>query len=163
MKNTLNLLVYLPTDRYLPGFARLCEDGVSLLYDLPCRGKADNRRALANKNPARDPTKPWGDLPSGVFEPARMIRFDPRHRTLGDFAIPLEGAAGDALTAMEEGRTQLYVHAGRGNDKLTATYGCLRLFDRDMALLVATIGNRQIKVHVFDCPAWPPTTEREEP
>ena len=149
--------IYLPTNRWLPGFLRLYNgEGRRLLYDIPCRGKADSRRAAAKGNPDRGPTRPWGDLPSGSYRTAQVTRYDPPHPTFVDLAIILEGNGGDALKAARNGRTGLAVHGGRGNVRLTATYGCLRVFDRDMFLLAECIGGGKLEVEVIDCPSWPP-------
>ena len=151
---------YLPVDRTLPGFLRVTSPvGAQLLYDIPCRGKADSQNAAAHGNPDRDPTRPWGDIPSGVYRPTRLMRYDPPQRTFGRFAILLEGQDGDALLAAQRGRTGLAIHGNRGNERLMATYGCLRLFDRDMELLAhAIVGTVVVTVH--DVAAWPPREER---
>lgn len=155
------LKVYLPTNRWLPGFARLFgPDGERRLYDLPCRGKADNKKAAANGNPDRDPTRPWGDTPAGRYEPARVLEFNPRKSTFGRYAILLEGISGPAFDAKENGRTELAIHGNRGSDRLVATYGCLRMFERDIALLAEIIGREFVQAEIVDCPYWPPHPEK---
>lgn len=152
-----SIAVYLPTDRALPGFLRLwTPGGVPLLYDIPCRGKSDGQNAAANGNPKRDPTRPWGDTPAGLYATAPVTVFSPVHATLGRIAILLEGVSGDALRAKENGRTGLAIHAGRGNDRLMATYGCIRVFDRDMELIAGKILADDVSVDVIDIPDWPP-------
>lgn len=152
-----HLRAYLPTDRRLPGFLRVWnENSHHRLYDIPCRGKADNARAAAKGNPERDPALPWGDLPSGVYKLTRVTRYDPPHRTFGATAILLDGLTGDAFSAAKNGRTGLAIHGGRGSDRLMATYGCLRLFDRDMELLTGFFGNALIHLEVMDVDVWPP-------
>lgn len=145
------LTVFLPKNRWLPGIARLqAPDGARLLGDMPCRGKADNARAAKAHNADRDPTRPWGDTPSGTYRPSSMTRFRSSHRTLGPLAILIEGETGDALAAKQKGRTGLAVHGGRGDDKLMATYGCVRMFDRDMLALSEAIGSDPVQVIVID-------------
>ncbi|HEY9081326.1 L,D-transpeptidase [Magnetovibrio sp.] len=149
------IYVYLPTDRWKPGFIRVFDPrGAQVLYDIPCRGKAANKDAALYDNPHRDPTKPYGDTPSGLYRPARVSAFPSKHRTFGHYAILLEGQTGDALKAMQNGRTGLAIHGNRGDEHLMATYGCIRVFDRDMALLNATIDG-PVVVEVFDIPNWP--------
>lgn len=150
------IFVYLPTDRWKPGFLRLFDpNGTKMLYDMPCRGKADGGRATKEGNPARDPAKPFGDTPSGLYRPSRITRFSPSHKTLGPLAILLEGQTGEALKAAQQGRTGLALHGGRGDDQLMATHGCIRVFDRDMALLAGAIGDAPVKLEVFSVADWP--------
>jgi len=152
--------VHLPKNRWLPGFLILMDvDGKQLLYDIPCRGKADGSVAEAKGNPDRDPTLPYGDLPSGLFKEVAVSRFEPPRRTFGPTAILLVGVTGDALKAKKNGRTGLAVHANRGDVELMASYGCLRVFDRDMKLITETVGFGRVTVTVFDHDHWPPQLE----
>lgn len=143
--------VFLPRDRTRPGYLHLFDsDGERLLAEVPCRGKADNQQAAKNGNPTRNPTRPYGDTPAGVYMPSRVTRYDPPHKTFGKYAILLEGEAGDALKARENGRSGLAIHGGRGDGRLIATYGCIRVRDSDMQRLVDAIGDRQVIVEVVD-------------
>lgn len=147
--------VYLPTDRWKPGLMRVFSpDGARLLYDLPCRGKADGEDAAFHDNPTRNPTKEYGDTPAGLYRPASVLSFKPKHRTFGRHAILLEGRTGDALKAMQNGRTGLAIHGNRGDEHLMATYGCIRVFDRDMALLADVIDG-PVVVEVLNVSNWP--------
>lgn len=161
----LTIHVFLPANRELPGFLRVYgpdKIGAQLItselvvpYDIPCRGKADNRQAIKAENPDRDPTKPYGDAPSGIFLPSRISRFTPPRKTFGRWAIRLEGQSGQALEAKEGGRTGLAIHGNRGDIKLMATYGCIRVFERDMEILSKTIGDASVVVTVFEIDNWP--------
>lgn len=147
--------VYLPKDRNDAGWLNLAgPDGALRLYNIPCRGKADNERAAREGNPSRDPTRPYGDTPSGTYDPERIVQFDPPHHRLGRWFLPLRGAgggaSGDALLADERGRTGLGIHAGRGDGRLITTYGCLRLHDRDMAEIAAIVGAELVTVTIED-------------
>jgi len=157
MKNEpFRIFAYLPDDRRLPGFLCVFDPaGAKRLYDIPCRGKADSSQAARQGNTSRDATRPYGDTPAGLYRPSRITRFAPSHKTLGPTAILLEGQTGDALKAAQRGRTGLAVHGNRGNDRLMATYGCLRLFDRDIALLAKLIGEAAVVVEVFSVTDWP--------
>lgn len=150
--------VTLPRDRWYPGTLTLRDaEGKRILAGIPCYGKADSGRAQVEGNPSRDPTKPYGDTPSGIYEPAKVLLFDPAHHRMGRWAILLEGVSGDALAARQNGRKDLAVHAGRGNydptrekGGLMATYGCLRLADDHMESLVGLIGDEEVEVTIED-------------
>ncbi|WP_316978033.1 L,D-transpeptidase [Shumkonia mesophila] len=145
------LFVNLPRNRWMPGTAHLFgPDGKPVLDNMPCRGKADNKRAAEALNPTRDPARPWGDTPTGTYAPALVTRFDPPHRTFGRYAILLEGVSGQALAAKVNGRTDLAAHGGRGNDNLMATYGCLRLHDRDMEAVAEAVGDDLVTTEIHE-------------
>jgi len=57
----------LPRDRVKPGLFFLLNPDGRLLMTGPCLGKADNARAAAEHNPARDPVLPYGDWLKGVL------------------------------------------------------------------------------------------------
>lgn len=162
MDASQSLRIFLPTYRRLPGLLRLFDgNGRRLLYDIPCRGKADGRTAVEQGNPMRDPTRPWGDAPSGFFKPAAVVRYPESRRGIGYFFLPFEGIAGDGLKAKQNGRTGLGLHGGGGNERLAETGGCIRLFGRDMELLSMRMGSMAAKVEVVDCAAWPPAAIRQ--
>lgn len=145
------LAVNLPGNRWNTGEAHLfAPDGGPVLAHMPCYGKADNKRAAEALNPTRDQTRPWGDTPSGTYAPTRVLRFNPPHRTFGRYAILLEGVSGQALAAKANGRTDLAVHGGRGDAKLMATYGCLRLFDRDIEAIAKAVGDDLVAVEIHE-------------
>lgn len=148
------LVVSLPKDRRAAGRFSLLSPGGSVMVHGACLGKADNQRAAKEGNPKRSTTLPYGDTPTGRYAPARVREFDPPHRTLGPWAIPLIGEEGDALEAMRDGgedkppRDELYVHAGRGDEKLIPTYGCLRLLDRDLVKIANIVGQELVEVTI---------------
>lgn len=150
------LVVSLPKDRRAAGRFSLLSPGGSVVAHGACLGKADNLRAKNEGNPDRKTTLPYGDTPTGRYKPARVMAFNPRHKVLGDWAIPMIGVEGDALEAMRDGgeekppRTELYVHAGRGDEKLIPTYGCLRLLDRDLVKIVNIVGNELIEIEIAE-------------
>ena len=142
-RQLLKIHITLPSDRALPG---------KLTYErrtVPCLGKADNARAVANANPTRDPTHPWGDAPTGLYAPARPVWLATR-TPLGEAWIPLDGVQGDALTARHNGRTGLGIHAGRGIGRLVPTYGCIRLRARDFYGILSAIGDRRVDVEIVE-------------
>ena len=143
------ILAFLPKQRATPGLMHLFDHDGVLLHTCPCLGKADNDRALNEGNPDRDPILPYGDTPSGDFKPCKVERFDPPHARIGWSWIPLYGASGDAMRAMI-GRTGLGIHAGKGDDRLVPTYGCVRIRDRDMMILAREIGTDAVTVSIED-------------
>lgn len=141
------IIAFLPIDRKEPGRLHLFDLDGELLHTAACFGKADNAKAISEGNPERDPIQPYGDTPAGDFKPCKVERFDPPHPRIGSSWIPLHGASGDAMRAMLS-RTGLGVHAGRGDGQLIPTYGCLRVRDRDMAVLAREIGNDSVTVTI---------------
>lgn len=146
----MKLIALLPIDRALEGTIRLLAEDNTELGRWPCRGKADSTKAMQNHNPRRDPALPYGDTPSGEYLPAKVAHLDPPHETLGGLIIPLEGCAGDALMAHQNGRTGLAIHANRGNDRLVATHGCLRMYDRDLARLAELLDTSKASIEILD-------------
>ena len=139
----MNIRITLSPDRTQPG---------ELSYNrksLPCLGKADNTRAAAHGNSRRDPVHPWGDTPTGLYAPARVVWFAAR-TPLGEAWLPLEGVHGDALTARHNGRTGLGIHAGRGSGRLVPTYGCVRLRARDFYTMLCVVGDRRVDVEIIE-------------
>jgi len=147
--DTWTLRVSLPRDRRQSGDFELLDAAGNKVLVGGCLGKADNEQAIKAGNAARDPIRPYGDTPSGLYRPARVLHLVPRHQRMGDYAIPMIGAAGQALGAMAA-RTGLYVHAGRGDARLVPTYGCLRLLDRDMLAIQRRVGDSLITVEIAE-------------
>ena len=69
---------------------------------------------------------------------------------LGPAWIPIIGVHGDALTARQNGRVGLGIHGGLGNDKLIATYGCVRMLDKDFGRLDELLGDAEVGVTIRD-------------
>ena len=65
----LNIQVKLPADRTQLGELALASaSGEQIFGPVRCYGKADNKGAADHGNPARDPTKAYGDTPCGGFK-----------------------------------------------------------------------------------------------
>ena len=143
------ILAFLPANRREEGILHLFDHDGVLLHTAACLGKADNKRAADEGNPDRDPCQPYGDTPAGDYKPATLIKFDPPHARMGSAFIPLSGASGDAMRAML-GRTGLGIHAGKGDGQLVPTYGCVRVRDRDMTVLVKELGSDPVTVTIED-------------
>ncbi|MEN8723845.1 MAG: hypothetical protein ABF335_13285 [Alphaproteobacteria bacterium] len=150
--DTCRLTIFLPKDRTKMGWFNLLTGDDHLLMTGPARGKADNQRAIKEGNPMRLPIKPYGDTPSGTFHETSPVTFAKPHGRLGVGWIPLRGKSGDALVAESiGGREGLGLHAGRGDDHLMATYGCIRVTDSDYdrldQLIRANGGHVAVTVH----------------
>ena len=147
----MRIVIFLPRRREHSGFLHLFDaTGRVLIGNLRCRGKADSARAIKAQNPLRDPARPYGDTPSGLYAPSVMTRYEPAHPTFGKFAILIEGVEGEALRAKENGRVGLAIHGGRGDGDLVATYGCVRLLDKDMLALNLALGDSPVVAEVED-------------
>lgn len=157
MDEIRKIRIELPADRRGIGNLRLLPKAIvgstssqSLqtgLPQIPCIGKADNARAADKGNPYRDPIRPFGDTPFGLYKPAPILRLEPTHARMGSYFLPLDGTAGEALKAASNGRNGLGIHGGRG-DRLVPTYGCIRLRDRDMAALAEAVGDCPVEVAI---------------
>lgn len=146
--------IFLPSSRVPPGWLHLIGGLGQLIESFPCLGKADNERALAKGNPSRDPVRPFGDTPTGLYLPTKVERFSGTHERIGLAWIPMVGggrANDQAATACAPGkmqRTGLGIHAGRDGSKLFPTYGCIRMLTGDFNDLIATIGDEMVQIEV---------------
>ncbi len=147
----LRIAVSLPVNRWKEGRLRLYEDD-ALLLDVPARGKADDTAAALNGNPSRDPTRPYGDTPAGGYQPVAVVVRRQVTPGIGAAWIPMQGASGDAWKALQNGRTGLGIHAGRGDGDLVATKGCIRLRDADFSALQGLMAGRRASLDVCDIP-----------
>ena len=143
----LLLLVELSEDRDRTGTLALREaSGRLVAGPFAASGRADDRWAARHGNPGRDPAKPYGDVPAGEYEVARVV---PTGNATGhkagtygpNGALALRPVGGQAKVAEGNGRAGLLVHGGPpGPDgRLRPTHGCIRLADRDVAALVAAV------------------------
>lgn len=158
------LYAFFHADRALPGRAHLIGKRGELVDSFGILGKADNAKAMAKGNPSRDPLRPYGDTPTGVYEPVRLVDFGDaelaKGTAVGSRWFPLVGASGDAAVAcgpelmpgvagrIVGGRTGLGLHAGRAGDRLFPTYGCLRLLESDLEDLCTYVGSELLEVTV---------------
>lgn len=141
--------IALPADRTRPGTLDLIVEGLVALRSIPCLGKADNARAAAAKNRDRNPLLPYGDTPLGVYRAVPVVTHQPPHKRMGRWSIALLGVGGPARDAMVL-RSGLAIHAGRGNDRLVPTFGCVRLLDRDMAMLAQKLAGRAARIEITE-------------
>lgn len=112
------------------------------------RGKADNGRAAREGNPSRSSLLPYGDAPLGEYADAVVVKT--HNARLGHSWIPIVGTSGDALKAVENGRTGLGIHAGRSNTdgKLVTTHGCVRLDVIDFKQLAKIMDDEAVSIRI---------------
>ncbi len=142
------IVITLPANRWNDGTLTALDDAGKVLLECPARGKADGKLAAAAGNPLRDPTRRNGDTPTGGYAPTAVRRFEKRDVKFGWGFIPLDPVSGAALAAEKNGRRGLGIHGGRSQDKLTATEGCVRVFDRDFLALSELAGTRTFSVEI---------------
>lgn len=145
-----HILIKLPKNRIEPGALELFDESNGLMARMAARGKADHYRAIQASNPDRLPILPYGDTPAGDYAETHIVIFDEVNERLGRGWIPMLPVSGEALRAQENGRTGLGIHGGRGNTRLIATYGCVRIFDTDFDYLAEVIGTDSITITVED-------------
>lgn len=127
-----------------------------------CLGKSDDSAAKAHGNPARDPLKPFGDLPTGDYLAVRSV---PKNSTPEDIRSYGEGPvwvlnpkAGQALDSMLNGRYGLLIHAGATGapmpfGALRPTHGCLRVDGTTIQALDQRFGKTAFTVTVSEVAA----------
>lgn len=115
--------------------------GAILAGPWPCRGKADGQIALLHGNPSRDPTKPYGDHPTGTYKVSALIHNKPPVRSYGPCFILLDPVGGEALMAEEAQRLGLAIHGGdlTAEGTLRATEGCLRVTNTTATILAGLV------------------------
>lgn len=111
-----------------------------------CYGKADNVQASIHGNKSRDPLRPFGDTPTGVYRGHPVASAGQDQGTLRKYGphgyISLDPISGDALQAKNNGRFGLLIHGGDPSTKgqLRPTFGCIRLANDDMERLMTAVG-----------------------
>jgi hypothetical protein len=142
----LELRVELSSDRDQMGTLRLYKQGVSIAGPFRAFGRSDTQKATTHQNPTRDPTRPYGDTPTGTYDVPRAVTTGEgtsysNHSYGPNGALVLKPTSGQAATAAANGRIGLFVHGGDPGQggKLRATHGCIRLSNADMAALMAAI------------------------
>lgn len=132
----MKLRSLLPRNRELPGdFWIDGSDGTCIFGPVRCRGEADNSGAAAHGNVIEDPTKSYGDHPSGLYRIAKVVWDPTPPRSYGPCFMLLDPKDGEALKAKQNGRSGIGIHGGdlAGDGTLRVTFGCLRLDNDDAA------------------------------
>src|SRR3989304_4213458 len=120
-------------NRSIAGYCGIWQEtgtGLWVLGPYPCLGKADNAKAIDHKNPDRNPQKPFGDHPTGVYEITNVIELDGLTRSYGTWKIVIQPVHGDCVfrEAAEPGDDGILAHGGEPggpySHKLRATNGC---------------------------------------
>jgi hypothetical protein len=130
----MNILVTLPKDR--ARYGRICveTDGETLLGPFPCLGKGGRSKGAKSSD--------WrvrgNDTPTGEYH-GETARWEPANVYGPNPVIRLDPVDGNALEAEKLGRSGLAIHGGRDQATLWSTEGCVRVFDRDMAQIIALL------------------------
>jgi hypothetical protein len=141
----MRLRISLPEDRDYAGWLEVVdENGVVVLGPFLAAGRAHDEPALAHGNPRRNPLQPFGDTPLGAYVAGGVIETGPGTARDGETYGPngvvlLEPVSGAAALADAHGRFRLFIQGGAGDERLRATAGAVRLFDRDQKRLVALL------------------------
>ncbi|MBS1825574.1 MAG: L,D-transpeptidase [Acidobacteria bacterium] len=139
--------VQLPRDRRQFGSLSVMDSaGADLAGPFEVFGKADNAAAAARGNPTRDPTRSFGDTPTGRYRGFinKLERTPANERMYGpQGVITLDPLSGQAKVAKENGRFGLLIHGGALNaaGRLRPTFGCLRLANESMQSVLAAVEN----------------------
>jgi hypothetical protein len=137
----------LPQGRSAAGTLTLrSSSGAVVFGPVSAGGVSDNAAAVANGNPQRSTILPFGDTPTGAYSIEKTVPTGPgTSRSASSYGqnggIVLVPTSGDALLASRAGRTGLMIHGGApsASGGLRPTHGCVRLSDRDMGGLMASV------------------------
>jgi hypothetical protein len=103
--------------------------GATIFGPVRARGEADNSGAAAHGNVIEDPTKAYGDHPSGLYAIIAVVHDPVPAHSYGPVFLKLDPRDGEALTAKLNGRAGIGIHGGDPGPGggLRSTFGCLRL------------------------------------
>lgn len=134
------IIVQLPANRDYTGTLEIQNAAGKRIAGPFCVcGRSDDEAAHDDKNPNRDPLLPFGDMPCGEYQVAKMLPTGPRTSySAEEFGsagvILLLPLLGDAALADANGRHGFFIQGGARsrNRRLRPTQdGSLRLSDRD--------------------------------
>lgn len=154
----LTLRIKLPADRKKTGTLTLVDPltGLPLYGPVPVLGRAARDTAKAKGNPSGNPLLGYGDTPTGSYRIVNILANGPgTTRPVEKYgqsgSIVLDPQSGDAKTAKDNGRTGLFIHAGRhafsavvGPQALKPTNGCVRMLDWHLAQLINVIRSQTL-------------------
>jgi hypothetical protein len=150
-------------DRCLVGSLQVFDDaGVLVFGPLDCLGRADSQDALLHGNPARDSTRPFGDTPTGDYQPVQLVTHSNGESDLhmyGSYpSLLLDPISGDALQSRVNGRSGLMIHGGTSasNGALRPTHGCVRLSEDNQRNLVSIVPQSALRSSLvtIEEPLW---------
>lgn len=147
-----SIRITVPANRNNRGTLAVLDAAGREVVSCVCLAKAAQELASKVGNSKRDPVKRYGDTPVGSYIAQKgAVALDPPQKSFGAGWIPLDPVGGQAQTAEDRGRSGLAIHGGRGNTRLVPTGGCIRVFDRDYARIVAALrGAKGFKVEVTE-------------
>jgi len=124
----MKIRISLPENRDRAGWLEVVgEGGLVVFGPVPAAGRAHDEVARAHGNAERNPLRPYGDTPLGGYVVSGVT----------ESVVLLEPASGPAALADAHGRFRFLIQGGAGDERLHATAGAVRLFDRDQKRLVA--------------------------
>lgn len=115
-------------------------------------GRSDNSAAKAHGNATRDPLKPFGDTPTGVWIATIFAASTDTHAYGPNKRLLLSPVSGDAKAAS---RTGIMCHGGDLNpvykqwDGLRPTDGCLRFHDAEIKSIIDFSSAAGTKINVL--------------
>jgi hypothetical protein len=142
------IIVQLPTNRDCAGVLEIKNAaGKRIAGPFQVCGRADDERAQANKNPARNPLLPFGDTPLGRYQVVKIIGSGPGTPYGSDEfgaagLVLLQPKQGDAALADANGRFGFFIQGGaRSRNRLLRPTqdGSLRLSDRDQRKFISAL------------------------
>jgi hypothetical protein len=155
---SLMLRVVLPVRRDRLGQLTLeRRDGSVIAGPWPANGTAHPVLAIRYGNPGRDPLRPYGHVPAGLYELDQRISPDTvnyRRDRLGPAgALLFRPLSGPAAVAEAHGRRRLTVHGGPR--VASAAFGSLRLPDAVIAGLIQAVRRagasaQGLRLEIFD-------------
>ena len=135
-----------PKDRMSEGVIEFFRDE-KLLGSFRCLARSDSSAASAHGNPTRDPMRPFGDLPAGIYRAIKTIPAADRAAERRSYGTQprfvLTPLSGPALLSVQ--RWGLLIHGGdlgRGG-ALRPSHGCLRWDDSTAAQVCLWLGEEE--------------------
>jgi hypothetical protein len=142
------IIIQLPINRDYTGRLEVQNaSGKRLAGPFKICGRADDERAQANKNPARNPLLPFGDTPLGEYKVVKIIGSGSGTPYGSDEfgsagLVLLQPKQGDAVLADANGRFGFFIQGGarpRSGLLRPTLDGSLRLSDGDQRKLISTL------------------------
>ncbi len=145
----LTLKIDLWKDRMRLGAAHITSAaGEELLTGLECLGVADNQAAIAHGNPSKDPLRPFGNTPVGLYHGVIIGAAVGDPNGYGtERRILIVPKSGPCVLAEAEpnNRAGLLCHGGALNPNYKAwhglrpTFGCIRFSDMGMKAILSVV------------------------
>lgn len=149
---SVSLQINLYKDRTKLGQADLFDRDILSAGPFACLGLADRAAAASHSNPDRNPLRPFGDTPTGLYIGA-VVPQSPDFRTYGAYGrIMLTPHSGQCCVAEAEPnlRMGLMIHGGALNPAygkwggLRPTHGCIRMADVSLHAILKYLDGIQL-------------------